>query len=163
MYSSIVKTTDTLRYPFPRRTRCPSLGSRAAVLRRSEQTRLIVCERRRSKRPPSAIRAPMFAPPICRRSRRNVSRTKPVLPKQSFRRIRRRRRLPSEHRSERSRPSNTASTASEAIKKQSNSAVVDCTLTGNRQFTSFVTRQQTLRSSRNHPDELLQSANGCPS
>jgi hypothetical protein len=47
--------------------------------------------------------------------------------------------------------------------KQSNSAVVDCTLTGSRQFTSFVTRQQTLRSSRNHPDELLQSANGCPS
>jgi hypothetical protein len=40
---------------------------------------------------------------------------------------------------------------------------VDCTLTGSRQFTSFVTRQQTLRSSRNHPDELLQSANGCPS
>ena len=55
----------------------------------------------------------MFAPPICRRSRRNVSRTKLVLPRQSFRWIRRRRRLPSEHRSE---PSNTASTASEAIK-----------------------------------------------
>ena len=38
----------------------------------------------------------MFAPPICRRSRRNVSRTKLVLPRQSFRWIRRRRRLPSE-------------------------------------------------------------------
>ena len=57
----------------------------------------------------------MFAPPICRRSRRNVSRTKLVLPRQSFRWIRRRR-LPSEHRSERSEPPNTASTASEAIK-----------------------------------------------
>ena len=34
----------------------------------------------------------------------------------SFRRIRRRRRLPSEHRSERSEPSGTASTASDAIK-----------------------------------------------
>jgi len=74
---------------------------------------LFVGERQRSKWQPSAIRAPMFAPPICRRSRRNVSRTKPVLPKQSFRRIRRRRRLPSEHRSEQSERSNTAS---EAIK-----------------------------------------------
>ena len=43
----------------------------------------------------------MFAPPICRRSRRNPSRTE-LLREWSFRRIRRRRRLPSEHRSERS-------------------------------------------------------------
>ena len=48
-----------------------------------------------------------------------LSRTKPVLPKQSFRRIRRRRRLPSEHRSERSERSNTASAASEAVNSAS--------------------------------------------
>jgi hypothetical protein len=51
----------------------------------------------------------MFAPPICRRSRRNASRSEPILPTQSFRRIRRRRRLPGEHRSERSEPLDGAS------------------------------------------------------
>ena len=39
------------------KTRAASLGSRAAVLRRREQTRFIVCERRRSRRVHSAIRA----------------------------------------------------------------------------------------------------------
>jgi hypothetical protein len=48
--------------------------------------------------------SPMFAPPICRRSRRNASR-KVDSPRPALRRIRRRRRLPGEHRSERSEPS----------------------------------------------------------
>ena len=47
--------------------------------------------------------------------------------------------------------------------KQSNSAVVDCTLTGSRQFTSFVTRQQTLLSSRTTPAISCSRRNGCPS
>ena len=53
----------------------------------------------------------MVAPPICRRSRRNPAE-RADLPRQSFRRIRRRRRLLSEQRSE---PSDTASLASGAI------------------------------------------------
>ena len=64
----------------------------------------------------SAIRAAMFAPPICRRSRRNAPKTELMAPPRSFRRIRRRRRLPGKHRSERSEPLDTASLASEAIK-----------------------------------------------
>jgi murein DD-endopeptidase MepM/ murein hydrolase activator NlpD len=62
--------------------------SRAAVLRRNEQRRSFLCERRSS-------RVPMFAPPICRRRWRNNA-----FP---FRQLRRRRRQPSEHRSERQR------------------------------------------------------------
>jgi hypothetical protein len=37
-------------------------GSRAAVLRRSERTRLFVCERRRNRRLPSAIRSERSEP-----------------------------------------------------------------------------------------------------
>ena len=47
---------------------------------------------------------PMFAPPICRRRWRNNA--------SPFRQLRRRRRQPSEHRSERSEQSNTARCAS---------------------------------------------------
>jgi len=57
---------------------------------------LFVGERRRSKWRPGAIRARDVRAADCRRNRRNVSRTKLVLPRQSFRWIRRRRRLPSE-------------------------------------------------------------------
>ena len=39
---------------------------------------LFVLERRRSSRLQSAIRAAMFAPPICRRNRPNASRTELV-------------------------------------------------------------------------------------
>ena len=46
-----------------------------------------------------------------------LGETRADLPTQSFRRIRRRRRLPGEHRSERSEPVDTASAASGAIKK----------------------------------------------
>ena len=66
--------------------------SRAAELRRSERTRFSVRTRRRS-RPGSS----MFAPPICRRRWRDNA-----FP---FRQIRRRRRQPSEHRSEQSEQS----------------------------------------------------------
>jgi hypothetical protein len=52
----------------------------------------------------------MFAPPICRRRWRNNA-----FP---FRQLRRRRRQPSEHRSERSEPSNTARCASSSQKKR---------------------------------------------
>src|SRR5215211_7641341 len=57
----------------------PETGSPAAVLRRSEGTRFFVPERRRSRRLPGAIRAARFAPPICRRSRRNDSRRELIL------------------------------------------------------------------------------------
>ena len=63
--------------------------SRTAVLRRNEQRRSFLCERRRSRR------IPRFAPPICRRRWRNNA-----FP---LRQLRRRRRQPSEHRSERKR------------------------------------------------------------
>jgi hypothetical protein len=53
----------------------------------------------------------MFAPPICRRSRRNASLAELIL-RDGFRRIRRRRRLLGEHPRERSEPSDTASAAS---------------------------------------------------
>jgi hypothetical protein len=63
--------------------------SRTAVLRRNEQRRSFLYERRRSRR------IPRFAPPICRRRWRNNA-----FP---LRQLRRRRRQPSEHRSERKR------------------------------------------------------------
>jgi hypothetical protein len=76
---------------------------------------LFVPERRRSRRRPSAIRARDV-----RAADLQEEPTKPAeradLPRQSFGRIRRRRRLPGEHRSERSEPSDTASLASGAIK-----------------------------------------------
>jgi hypothetical protein len=78
----------SLRHKRARRRRHVKLGSRAAVL------------------------DTMFAPPICRRRRRNdASRTELAVPTSSFRRIRRRRRLAGEHRSERSEQSNTARSA----------------------------------------------------
>jgi hypothetical protein len=51
----------------------------------------------------AAIRAAMFAPQICRRSRRNAFRKQSCLSEPSFRRIRRKR-LHGEHRCERSEP-----------------------------------------------------------
>jgi hypothetical protein len=90
-----------------------SVGKQAAV------SRLAACEQTRkaaaSRRDPRT----MFAPPICRRSRRNdAPRTEPAAAKPSFRWIRRRRRLSGEHRCERSEPSNAASSSSEAIKHE---------------------------------------------
>jgi hypothetical protein len=58
----------------------------------------------------------MFAPPICRRNQRNVSRTKLVSRDSRFVGSDEDGGYPAKHRSERSEPSNTASTASEAIK-----------------------------------------------
>jgi len=57
------------------------LGSRAAVLRRSEPTRFTVGERRRSRRLRGAIRARdvRAGKPICRRNRRNESKTDVIL------------------------------------------------------------------------------------
>jgi hypothetical protein len=65
---------------------------------------LFVPERRRSRRLSSAIRA--------RDVRAADLQDRADSPTQSFRRIRRRRRLPGEHRSERSEPLDTASEAS---------------------------------------------------
>jgi hypothetical protein len=64
---------------------------------------LFVPERRRNSRLQSAIRAAMFAPPICRRSRRKNGESSWFVDT-IIRRVRRRRRLPGEHRSERSEP-----------------------------------------------------------
>jgi hypothetical protein len=77
---------------------------------------LFVPERRRSSRLQSAIRAAMFAPPSCRRSRRKASRTELV--RRYSRRIRRRRRLPGEH------PASGASHSTERAQRaeQSNGA-----------------------------------------
>jgi hypothetical protein len=62
----------------------------------------------------AAVLDSMFAPPICRRRRRNyASRTELAVSTSSFRRIRRRRRLPGEHRCERSEPLDTARTSSQ--------------------------------------------------
>jgi hypothetical protein len=77
--------------------------SRAAVLRRSERT---CCS---SASADEVGGFPMFAPPICRRRWRNNA-----FP---FCQLRRRRRQPSEHRSERSELSNTARCASRKAKK----------------------------------------------
>ena len=83
------------------------------------------CEEARKAAAADARSAPaMFAPPICRRSRRNASRSELILRKRSFRRIGRRRRLPTEHRCERSEPLDTASAASGAIKRVGSPAVV---------------------------------------
>jgi hypothetical protein len=92
------------------------LGSRAAVL-----------DERTSSQPSEFVRAAqncwlrvseegsgfaMFAPPSCRRRRRNdASLLESAVLSTSFRRMRRSRRLPGGHRSERSEPSNTARSA----------------------------------------------------
>ena len=99
-------------------------GSRGAVLRRSEGTRFSS----RSDDEVGGTKArsgpAMFAPLICRRSRRNASRCRADSPTQSFRRSRRRQRLPGEHRREHSEPSDTASAASGAIRHGSRGAVL---------------------------------------
>jgi hypothetical protein len=73
----------------------------------------------------AAVLDSMFAPPICRRRRRNgASRTQLGITTPAFRRIGRRRRLPGEHRRERSEPSNTARTE-RSNQMGSRAAVVD--------------------------------------
>jgi hypothetical protein len=77
---------------------------------------LFVPERRRSRRAPRAIRARDVPAADLQKEPTKRHETRFDCPTRSFRWIRRRRRLASEHRSERSEQSNTASAASEAIK-----------------------------------------------
>jgi hypothetical protein len=99
-------------------------GSRGAVLRRSEGTRFSSGSDDEVGGTKARSGPAMFAPLICRRSRRNASRCRADSRSQSFRRSRRRRRLPGEHRREHSEPSDTASLASGAIKLGSRAAVL---------------------------------------
>ena len=81
---------------------------------RGARDTLFVPERRRSRRLQSAVRArDVRAADLQEEPRKRVK--KQLFPGRSFRRIRRRRRLPGEHRSERSEPLDTASAASGAI------------------------------------------------
>jgi hypothetical protein len=73
---------------------------------------LFVPERRRSRRLSSAIRARDVRAADLQEEPTKRIQNRADSPTQAFRRIRRRRRLPGEHRSERSEPLDTASEAS---------------------------------------------------
>jgi hypothetical protein len=89
--------------------------SRAAVLRRSEGTRFSSTSEDEVGGLPSAIRARDVRAADLQEEPTKRAKNSADSPTQSFRWIRRRRRLLSEHRSERSEPSDTASVASEAV------------------------------------------------
>jgi hypothetical protein len=85
---------------------------------------LFVPERRRSRRPPGAIRARDVRAADLQEEPTKRIENRVASPTRSFRRIRRRRRLSGEHRSERSAPLTQRAPASGAIEPGSRAAML---------------------------------------
>jgi hypothetical protein len=95
----------------------PITGSRSAVLRRSELTRLVVCSDDEVGGLTARSALAMFAPPVYRRSRRNRLENRSASRHDRFVGSNEDGGSPANIASERSEPINTASVASEAIKQ----------------------------------------------